>query len=258
MRIYSEPFQAVREVERDLWEIGIDVHPQTMQDQYVADNPDFMTKELQGYAFKIMDWVWHPQTEANVVKYVLKRDDQSVIDYIDFEFQDRVSGVPQNPGHSWVKRMDLWKQFLHNGKFHYTYSERIAPQLHRIVHELTEKPDTRQAIINIHSNICPHDWSRSGAQVNDVSRSADLENMGGAGRVPCSMYYQLMRRSNKLDLIYTMRSCDYLTHFPVDLMLALRLQNWVAKRLDIGPGAFTYFAGSLHCYRKDMAKRGVF
>lgn len=258
MRIFSDPLIAVREIERDVYEMGVDVHPQTMQDKVVADDPDYMTKEVQGYGFKIVEWKWSYAIEKDVVRYLLGTIEvDDALAYIQSEFSDRTSGVSYNPGHSYIHRLDIWEQFLHNGKFAYTYSERFAPQLDRIMHELHEHPDTRQAILNIHSNICPHDWS-TGNKVNDVSASADLQNMGGHGRIPCSMYYQFLRRHGKLDMIYTMRSCDLLTHFPIDLMLALRMQNHIAGQLKVDPGMFTYFAGSLHSYMKDIKKRQVF
>ena len=51
MRIYQNCREAVREVERDLWEMGIDVTTHSMQDKV----GQFDTKELQGYDFKILN-----------------------------------------------------------------------------------------------------------------------------------------------------------------------------------------------------------
>lgn len=256
MRIYINPLEAFKEVERDLWEMGIDVHPQTMQDKDVGNNPDYATKEVRAYGFHLVDWIWNQQEETDSVGYIFRTYDRTedpttqILKYIQVEFEDRVSGRAMNPGNSYQTRKDIWNEFLHDGKFAYTYSERIAPQLHRILNELEERPETRQAIINIHSNILP---LRSG-----VVDSIDLTNIGGSSRIPCSMYYQIIRRQDKLDLIYTMRSCDFLVHFPVDIMLALRLQLWFAEKLGIAPGTFTYFTGSLHAYQKDMSIRGIF
>ena len=132
-----------------------------------------------------------------------------------------------------------------------SYSERMAPQLLRVVDELRARPDTRQAIIDIHSNICP-------VEAEQVTGSADLSNMGGKARIPCSLYYQVMIRERRVDLVYAMRSCDFLVHFPVDLMLAMRLQTWFAKLLDLNVGLFTYFTGSLHAYHKEIKDRGIF
>jgi thymidylate synthase len=178
--------------------------------------------------------------------------------YIEQEFIDRISGVAMNPGNAWKLRSGLWNEFMHDGKFAYTYSERMAYQVARIIRELRERPDTRQAIITIHSYL-----GATGPVLNEhgavvFEPSEDMESMGGASRVPCSMYYQLMIRERKLDLVYTMRSCDFLNHFPVDIMLALRLQSWAALTLGYEVGTFTYFTGSLHAYAKDMETRGIF
>jgi len=266
MRIYSTPLEAVREVERDLWEMGVRVHPQTMQDKDIHDDPNYETIEMQGYAFKIVNWQWNNPGIAVMVNYVLTgklkgapaTTYKQVMDYIEQEFSDRVSGEQLNPGNAWEARAELWNEFMHGGQFAYTYSERITPQLPSIIAELKSKPDTRQGIITIHSNICALDVTPPDGPANIVQQGRDLCNMGGGGRVPCSMFYQIMRRNKRLDLIYVMRSCDYLVHFPVDIALALRLQHYFAQSCDIPMGTFTYFAGSLHAYRKDMKARGIF
>lgn len=260
MRIYGDPYTAVRETERELYEMGIDVHPQTMQDKVVADDPEYKTKELRAYGFQIVNCIHSVVDEVKVLKYLFPDEESAsqAHDYIGQEFTDRL-GPAQNPGQSYRSRPGIWGEFLHGGKFAYTYSERIAPQFNRIMQELRDKPDTRQAIINIHSNIrpshftSPFDWA-----VNDVQSSADLLNMGGSGRIPCSMYYQFMRRLGQVDMIYTMRSCDFLTHFPVDLMIAMRFQTRVAIMMGDQVGTFTYFTGSMHAYYKDLHKRGIF
>ncbi len=78
------------------------------------------------------------------------------------------------------------------------------------------------------------------------------------GRIPCSLYYQILVRDGKVDLHYAMRSCDFLTHFPVDIALAIRMQHYITERLGRAVGTFSYFTGSLHAYRKDLAVRGIF
>lgn len=261
MRIYTSPEQAIREVERDIWEMGINVSVQTMQDKDVSGDPNYMTKEVRHYGFSIVGWQWNFNDESMVIDYIFGKTQfatSKVLSYIEQEHTDRISHEPQNPGNSYMSRSEVWNEFLHDGKFAYTYSERIHPQLQRMIQELMDKPGTRQAIVNIHSNINPtRAWSAN-KMTHWVTEGADLQNMGGYGRIPCSMYYQLMRREDKLDLIYTMRSCDFLTHFPIDLMLALRMQDYVANRLGVPAGLFTYFTGSLHAYSKDMKTRGIF
>lgn len=253
MRIYMNLHEAFREVERDLWEMGIRVHPETMQDKVVANDPDYETLELQAYGFQIVpptgDRITYCQEDLDVV-FQNRGESEKCSRYIQQELADRLSPYPLNPGSSWETRPHIWKEFIHNGKFAYTYSERMAPQLERIIKELRDKPNTRQGIINFHSNICPRDR---------VLPSADLDNMGASGgRIPCSMYYQFLLREGAVNMVYTMRSCDFLTHFPIDVSLACLIQGVVASRLGMNVGPFTYFTGSLHAYMKDMKKRGIF
>jgi thymidylate synthase len=253
------PIEALREVERDLWEMGIDVHPQTMQDKKIAGDDDYMTKEVQSYGFMVTGpaSARHERLDdvKDMVDYMYNGNGaDSVMEYILLEFKDRIGGKPLNPGNSYKARRDVWNEFLHGGQFHYTYSERMSFQVQKVLDELRVRPESRQGVINIHSNICPS--IRYGN--THIGKSLDFSNMGGTGRIPCSMYYQVMIRNNHVDLIYTMRSCDFLTHFPVDFSLALMLQEWYADCLGYDIGTFTYFTGSLHAYHKDMKVRGIF
>lgn len=256
MRIYTSVPEAVREVERDLWEMGIDVHPQTMQDKAVADDDGYATKELQAYGFKIVDYSWSEQMEREVIDYVFRATtpdyQEAVHAYVRQEFNDRVSSESSNPGRSYLHRDELWREYMdHRGKFHYTYSERIVPQLAGVIKELRTRRESRQGIINIHSNI-------ASIRSEEAQLCADWAHKGGVGRVPCSLHYQAMIRRNALDFIYSMRSCDFLTHFPVDILLALRMQQFIAHHTQVNTGNFTYFTGSLHAYKKDMVQRGIF
>jgi len=236
MRFFKDCFEMVREVERDLWEMGIEVHPQSMQDKRVGHDEGYKTKEVRAYGFSILP----PQpAKDRMVEYLWPKS--TVLEYCQLEHKDRISRLQLNPGNSYKVRDQIWSEFLHHGTFAYTYSERISPQLDRIIEELKKNPDTRQAIIEIHNNL-----------------QYDLDSLGGVARVPCSMHYQLMVREGALDLIYIMRSCDFLTHFPVDIWLAIELQHYIAQELSLKPGIFSYFTGSLHAYHKDMRERGIF
>lgn len=257
MRIYSNPQEAMKETERDLFEMGIEVHPQTMQDKRVADDPGYKTLEVRGYAFKIVDWTLDLGHLKSTMVYFYNERADEILTYVLAEFRERVSGKATNPGTAYLHRKELWEEFLHDGKFAYTYSERITPQLQVILEELQKNPETRQAIINIHSNICAVPGSNAVLAVG-IYESQDLHNLGAGGRVPCSMFYQVMIREEKLDLIYVMRSCDFLTHFPVDISIALCVQDYFADKLNLKTGTFTYFTGSMHAYAKDMEERGIF
>lgn len=236
------------EVARDLHEMGTLVHPQTMQDKEVGSDPMYRTLELSPYGFTIID-ASDRDTWIETIKYDL--------DWCRADFVERTSSAQINPGRAWKLRGDTWKEFMHpdedgNLKFAYTYAERfnrplfdehgeyiqfgvenVHNPLSRVVEELALRPDTRQAVVPI------------------FDAMADLPNLGGKKRVPCSLHYQFLIREGKLTMLYVMRSSDFLTHFPYDIWMATQMQSHIAGLLDIPPGRFTFFTGSLHLYAKD-------
>ncbi len=223
MRIFANVEEANNEVRRDLYEMGTKVGMESMQNKI----GDFETKEIQGYAFTILD-------TSDADKMV------DNLDWCESEFIERVSPNVINPGVAWEKRPEVWSQFLVNGEFCYTYNERIRTQLDYIIQELQEHPTSRQAIIEIHNNIL------------------DIKSLGGKKRIPCSMYYQFLYRDGQLDVIYNMRSCDYHTHFRNDIWQACELRDYIAKMCNMKSGKFIMFIGSLHAYREDFGKGEVF
>ncbi len=241
MRIYTSCLEAVDEVERDLWEMGVEVRTHSMQDKVIEDNPDFYTKELSPYMFQVTK----PWDDINQFLIHFAGGSSTEIGramtWAEMEFGERVQWlIPINPGEAWKTRGGVWKEFLHEGKFAYTYNERIRTQLVKVVKELENHPGTRQAIIEIHNN------------------EFDLDSMGGVARVPCSMHYQFLIRQDKVDLIYVMRSSDFLTHFGYDNWLAIRLQKYMADTLERKIGRYTFMTGSLHAYYKDLKAKGIF
>ena len=71
----------------------------------------------------------------------------------------------------------------------------------------------------------------------------------------------MRRKINGIDsmmMIYTMRSCDFYTHFPIDLWLATGMLDFFASQLKCYPYAVIYFCDSLHAYRKDWDKKRIF
>ena len=225
MRIFSNFSEALNEIKRDLAEMGIEVHPQTMQDKYVADDSSYITKELQNYDYTVKD----------AVKTIGQLSPTQP--WADEEFLERVSGYPFNPGDAYLHREDVWQEFLHDGKFAYTYAERMYNKLSYIISEIQNHPESRQLYLNI--------WE-----------GEDLTKLGGVCRVPCSLGYLFQVRNGKLHITYMMRSCDYATHFQNDVYLAVRLLEYVSEWTGLQPGNFTHFIGSFHIYRKDA--EGVF
>jgi thymidylate synthase len=228
MRFYQNFGEAVNEIRRDLAEMGIEVHPQTMQDKYVADDDDYSTKELQDYIYK----VFNPLQSLDQLSVTQP--------WADAEFQERINIIdgPINPGEAYKLRDRVWNEFLHGGHFAYTYNERMYFQLEKIINELKLHPDSRQLYLSI--------WNPE----------IDTWNLGSGSRVPCSLGYLFQLRNGKLHMKYFMRSCDFVTHFHNDVYLAVRLMEYVAKSAGVEPGDFTHYIGSFHVYRKDI--QGVF
>ena len=235
MRIYQNFMEALPEIKRDLAEMGIKCHPQTYQDKYIGDNPEYQTLELQNYIYTVI----HPHPE----------DLESTQPWADEEFEERLSGMggnPRNPGHAWKLRREVWEEFLElkTGKFAYTYSERLAlfDQVSQVIARIVDDPDSRQLFISI--------WNQE-----------DATKLGGLSRVPCSIGYQLQCRKHQLNLTYLQRSADFVTHFVNDIYLAVKLQELIAKELEckgitIPVGTFTHWIGSLHIFKKNA--QGVF
>ena len=226
-RIYANCKQAINEIKRNIYEMGIDVWPDSYQNKKIGDDENYSTKELQCETFTIID--------SNDKDDIVGKD----LEWCKEEFIERISREDMNPGEAWKLRYDTWKQFQDKeGKQDYTYASRMKNQIDKVIAELKRNPDTRQAIIEIHNN------------------EKDIDSMGGKKRIPCSMFYQLMIRKDgnnikKLNIVYVMRSTDFYTHFKNDIWLACELRDYIAKEVLIKPGTFTMFASSLHMYKKD-------
>jgi len=232
MRLFNNAYEMVREVERDLFEMGISVQPATMQDKYVAEDKNYETTEIRAYCYTLTKL--DLPSLRKMVEYM-----KGNLEWAEAEAADRVASQYINPGET-HKLLPVWEQFLRDGQFAYTYNERFREQLPQLIRELKIRPNTRQAILTMYD------------------RHQDMNNWGGKDRVPCSLTYQFYIRGGRLYLIYTMRSCDFLTHFCHDVYLAARLLEYVACKLKVPSGNLTHFIGSLHAYRKDMKKRRIF
>lgn len=231
MRIYSNMKEAVVETHRELFEMGTRVKVQSMQNK----KGELETMELVGYGFSIT-------SQSNRDKDFVALGGNFA--YAEQEFLERISHRQVNPGKAWEIRQETWQKFLVDGKMDYTYNERYRPQLELLIEELRKRPGTRQAIMTVYD------------------QHQDINNWGGKARIPCSLSYQFLRRTVRdrevLNVIYTMRSCDALTHFIYDIYLTMKLQEYVANAVGIDPGTFTHFIGSLHAYAKDMEAKGIF
>lgn len=230
MRIYSNSFELMSEMGRELNSYGQIVKPKTYQNKVIEGNEDFITKELicQQYCLTSLgDPVW---------LFVFSHSKE----WADAEFQERIdiSNIT-NPGKAWELRKDLWEQFLVNGKFDYTYNERMVI-LPYTIQLLKSDSDTRKAVLPIFNG----------------NGEDDTLYYHGNKRIPCSMYYDFLIRQNGkgekvLHIGYHQRSSDFTQHFGNDVYLAWRLMEYVAQEVGVKPGYLYHTIDSLHSYKKD-------
>jgi thymidylate synthase len=226
MRIYKNCKQALNEIKRNLYEMGVYVHADSMQNKIVKGNKDFSTKELQNEVFTILD--------TSDKDEMVGKD----LEWCKAEFSERISRKDCNPGSAWLLRKSTWEPFMKDGIHDYTYAAMMKHQIDPIIEELKKNPDSRQCVIELHG---PEDY----------------KNMGGKKRIPCSLEYVFQIRNDalgipKLNIIYTMRSCDYYSHFRNDIWLACELRDYIAKEVSVEPGYLCMHITSLHMYRKNI------
>ncbi len=230
MRIYSNSFELMSEMGRELNSYGQLVKPKTYQNKVIEGNEDFITKELicQQYCLTSLgDPVW---------LFVFSHSKE----WADAEFKERIDTSDIiNPGKAWELRKDLWEQFLVNGKFDYTYNERMVI-LPYTIQLLKSDSDTRKAVLPIFNG----------------NGEDDTLYYHGNKRIPCSMYYDFLIRQNGkgekvLHICYHQRSSDFAQHFGNDIYLAWRLMEYVAQEVGVKPGYLYHTIDSLHIYKKD-------
>jgi thymidylate synthase len=224
------------EMGRNLFEMGVENHPNTYQNKHIGDDPQFNTKELmcEQYClsnFENLDFLFYYNRNK---EWALK------------EFEERIDRdhYPVNPGEAYKLRGEVWNQFLNDANmFDYSYNERFweSDIINSVANELERNPQTRQAII-------------------PIFHQSDIQYVGGHRRIPCSMYYMFMVRADSgglryLHMTYHQRSSDFITHFGNDVFLAIQMLKWMSHRTGYHRlGNFYHTIDSLHAYRKDWDK----
>jgi thymidylate synthase len=225
MRIYDNCYDLISEMMRDLWEMGQTVKPNSMQNKDIRADGDYYTKEIQNYVYTL--------TSLQRSEFLFVMTGQKSKDWADMEFEERVDYNFENPGHAWEHRSEVWSQFLNEeGKFDYTYNQRIRQSLQEILYELSNNPDTRQT------------WM-------PIFNASDTHFFGGKRRIPCSLGYFFQIRQDQVNMTYIQRSADLVTHLGNDIYLAWQMMDWVARYLHRKPGYLTHMIFSLHSYAKD-------
>jgi thymidylate synthase len=101
-------------------------------------------------------------------------------------------------------------------------------QWDHVVKQLKEDPDTRQAIIHLHTP-------------NNKPTKDEV----------CTLSLQFMIRDNKLDMITNMRSNDIIKGFTYDVFSFTSMQELMANELGIEVGTYYHNAASMHIYEND-------
>jgi hypothetical protein len=158
------------EMGRNLWEMGSIVKPKTYQNKVIEGDESYITRELicEQYCLTSLN---------NVDKLFIYSNSK---EWADNEFLERINNEPLNPGGAWTLRKDIWEQFLVDGKFDYTYSERMFDSLRSVISLLKNDPDTRKAVLPIFNG-----------EYNN-----DCKYYDGSKRIPCSMYYDFLASSS--------------------------------------------------------------
>jgi thymidylate synthase len=106
-------------------------------------------------------------------------------------------------------------------------------QFERVITQLTERPDTRRAVISL-------------------LEPSDLEP--DKVEAPCTVALQFIRRRERLHMVVMMRSNDAYLGLPHDVFCFTMIQELVARALGIRVGEYRHFATSLHLYERDADK----
>lgn len=232
--------------------MGNIVKPKHYQNKDIEGNDDFITKELICEQYCLLEM---PDPER-----LFTFMEEGAREWADAEFQERISDECINPGEAWKLRKNVWEEFLVDGKFDYTYPERInqlvmydylpTTKIKAVIKLLKEDPDTRKAILNIYGSFYDYDY---------YSRVEDHDRLDGHARIPCSMYYDFLIRENQkgekiLNITYHQRSSDFVTFFGSDVYLAWKLMEYVAGEVHVKPGYLYHTIDSIHAYKKDWVK----
>jgi hypothetical protein len=257
MKVFPTIKVAVLESGRDLQKLGR--IEESSKWQGMEGTPDLI--ELFGYSFKCP----MPPKE-----YQLAEMSGADLPWAEDHFQERVSGIPSNPGESfrwWPFYVDETRENINHrgeGVFTHTYQERFWPRraqidgcdingevfhnrdtkenmgiryrlgdLSDVVKQLKEHPTTRQAYLPI--------WFPEDTGVVH------------GGRVPCSLGYLFNIKGKYLHITYYIRSCDYMRHFRNDVYFTARLAQWMCDQLggEYTPGFMFFHIASFHILDTD-------
>lgn len=255
------------------------VHSKRWQGADIANNPNMVCYELTHEHLKL-----DLQGIESLAHW--QQDIQPDLPWADDHFEERVCGLPINPGTHWANWSHNAKagaeHFLEEGKFNHNYMERYWPRFAGHVPAATPTPSDWRRLFkdSILPGVPPSPNRGIKYEYGDLldvlallrddpyTRQAYLpvwfpeDTGGGSKRTPCTIGYHFLMRSERLDINYHIRSCDFHKHFRNDLYFTVRLLIWALEKLrssdpawrDVHPGTFVMQIGSLHVFRTDWDK----
>lgn len=116
------------------------------------------------------------------------------------------------------------------GKWAYTYHQRMEKQIPFVIRELKRNPDSRRAVIDV------RDWLTD-------SESADPA---------CLQHIQYFIRKGKLHCKVLFRSNDACKAAFMNMFALIMLQKQIADELGVEMGTYTHRANSFHVYERDF------
>lgn len=242
------------------------VHTTKWQGMDIQEKPEMGMKELLDIFFKV------PLYGMDLQRY--REDIKPNIPWADDHFEERVCGLPINPGTEWENwpYSNSARRFLdEKGQFNHNYMERFWPK-HGIM-EAVNKVEDAEIVVPATAPVgLRHGYGDLDDVVALLAREPDTrqaffpvwfpEDTGvtHGGRVPCTIGYQFLMRNNFLHMVYYIRSCDFTRHFKDDVYLAVRLLLWVLNRLrssddnwkQVKPGFYSMHIMNLHVFKNDF------
>ena len=130
------------------------------------------------------------------------------------------------------ERMAIGPKRLVNSNYGYQWER--GYQLDKVVQQLKDNPNTRQAAISIYD----------GKEINKYRNDT-----------PCTYAVQFTVVDNKLNMCVVMRSNDLWFGFCNDQYQFSKLQEMVSKRTEYAVGTYYHFAHNLHIYNDKLPEQ---
>ena len=151
-------------------------------------------------------------------------------DYAEYEWKWYLAGNPN--GKKIAVRAPIWKSHMDqfgNIRSNYGWQWNRGSQLDRIVDKLHANKNTRQAVLSFYD----------GKEISTYQYDTPCTN---------SIHFQIIE--NKLCMTVNMRSNDLWFGFCNDQYCFSKLQETVAKELNLEVGWYYHFASNMHLYKK--------